>query len=226
MNQILHIPNASQELFLRGNALFNAGRYAEAIAYYDCAIAITLYRRFPAAQSNRELALQRLNQPLETQPEPVEAIASEPPKIVYVPGVALCQRDRYLEAIAAYDKVLTIDPDNHQAWRNRGNCLYNLNQQAAAVEAFEKAIAIMPTDWEAWRNRGLALYDLGEYEAAIASQNRAITIHPNDPYTWYSRGLALDDLGKCDEAEQSYTQAAILQPGFDSNWFYHDLFIT
>lgn len=222
----MRIPNASKQLFLQGNALLDTGQYAEAIAYYDCAIAITLDRRFPAAQSNRELALKRLNQPLETQSEPAEAIASEPPEIVYVTGVALCQRDRYLEAIAACEKVLTIDPENHQAWRNRGSCLYNLNQQAAAVEAFEKAIAIAPLDWEAWRNRGFALCDLGEYEAAIASQDRAIAIHSSDPYTWYSRGLALDDLKKCDEAEQSYTQAAILQPGFDANWFYHDLFIT
>jgi tetratricopeptide (TPR) repeat protein len=222
----IHIPNASQQLFLQGNDLFDTGRYTEAIAYYNCAIAITLDRAFPAAQSNRELALKQLDQPREKREQPVDAIASEQLDTVYTTGVALCRRDRHLEVIAAYEKVLEIDPDNHQAWRNRGVCLYNLRRHEEAIASFEKAIAIAPNDWEARRNLGIALYDLGRYEEAIASHDQAIAINPNDPDTWYSRGLALDDLGHHDEAEKSYSQAAIIQPGFDENGFFHDLFLT
>jgi tetratricopeptide (TPR) repeat protein len=237
----IHIPNASQQLFLQGNDLFDTGRYTEAIAYYDCAmakpskgIAIAFDRNFPTAQSNRELALKQLDQPLKKRGQPVAAmakpskgIASEQPETVYTTGgVVLPYQDRRLEAIAAYEKVLAIDPGNHQAWRNRGVCLYNLRRHEEAITSFEKAIAIAPNDWEARRNLGIALYDLGKYEEAIAAHDQAIAINPNDPDTWYSRGLALDDLGNHDEAEKSYSQAAIIEPGFDENCFFHDLFIT
>jgi tetratricopeptide (TPR) repeat protein len=78
--------------------------------------------------------------------------------------------------IASYNLAVEIKPDDHEAWYNRGNALFNLGRYEEAIAAYDRAVEIKPDSHEAWNNRGNALYSLGRYEEAIAAYDRAVEI--------------------------------------------------
>ena len=46
------------------------------------------------------------------------------------------------EAISAYDKALEIQPDDAEAWNNKGNALSDLGRKGEAISAYDKALEI------------------------------------------------------------------------------------
>jgi tetratricopeptide (TPR) repeat protein len=125
----------------------------------------------------------------------------------------------YKQAIASYDKALSIKPDKHEAWYNRGNALDDLGRNEEAIASYDKALSIKPDDHQAWNNRGNALQNLGRYEDAIASYDKALSIKPDKHEAWYNRGNALDDLGRNEEAIASYDKALSIKPDKHEAWY-------
>ena len=117
----------------------------------------------------------------------------------------------YEQAIASYDRALEIQPDDHQAWCNRGNALDDLGRFEEAIASFDRALEIKPDDPEAWYNRGNALKNLGRLEEAIASYDQALEVKPDFHQAWTNRGNALRNLGRWAEAIASYYQAVAIK---------------
>jgi len=67
---------------------------------------------------------------------------------------------QYEQALAFYDKVISIKPDYAEAWSNRGNALSELKQNEQALTSYDKAISIKSDYVAAWSNRGNALSEL------------------------------------------------------------------
>ncbi|WP_375452954.1 tetratricopeptide repeat protein, partial [uncultured Nostoc sp.] len=55
------------------------------------------------------------------------------------------------------DQALKIKPDDHDAWYNRGNALFNLGRNEETIASYDQALKIKPDDHDAWYNRGTAL---------------------------------------------------------------------
>jgi tetratricopeptide (TPR) repeat protein len=196
----------------------NLGRYEEAVASYDRAIAIN--PDYVDAWHNRGNALFRLNRKKEAVASYDKAIAINPD---YVDawnnrGVALHDLRRYEEAVASYDKAIAINPDYVDAWHNRGNALFRLNRKKEAVASYDKAIATNPDYVDAWKNRGVALQDLGRYEEAVASYDRVIAINPDYVDAWHNRGNALFHLNRKKEAVASHDRAIVINPDYVESW--------
>jgi tetratricopeptide (TPR) repeat protein len=145
----------------RGIALYDLGRYEEAVASYDKAIEIKPDDE--EAWNNRGIALRNLGRY-------EEAVASYDKALEIKPdfetawnnrGNALRNLGRYEEAVASYDKAIEIKPDDEEAWNNRGNALMNLGRYEEAVASYNKAIEIKPDYQDAWDGRGNALKNLG-----------------------------------------------------------------
>jgi lipoprotein NlpI len=130
----------------------------------------------------------------------------------YGDAINFTNAGQYTDALAAYDKVVFIRPNNVDAWLNRGIVLENLGRYSEAVNSYDTAIIIQPRDPELWYNRGVVLRKLGRYADAIASYDKAISIDPNYVEAWLNRGVALDYLGRYDEAIASYDKVLALQP--------------
>ncbi|WYL97507.1 MAG: tetratricopeptide repeat protein [Gloeotrichia echinulata IR180] len=133
-------------------------------------------------------------------------------------GKLLHSAKEYEAAIACYDKALSIKPDYHQAWYNRGNALGNLGRHEEAIACYDKALSIKPDDYYAWILRGYALYNLERNEEAIASYDKALSIQPDDHQAWNFRGIALRNLGRNEEAIASYDKALSIQPDYHDAW--------
>ncbi|MBW4448066.1 MAG: tetratricopeptide repeat protein [Spirirestis rafaelensis WJT71-NPBG6] len=46
--------------------------------------------------------------------------------------------------MASYDKALSIKPDLHLAWNNRGYALEKLGRNSEAIASYDKALEIKP----------------------------------------------------------------------------------
>jgi tetratricopeptide (TPR) repeat protein len=211
-------PNEDEIRCHPGNFLYNLGRYEEAIASYDRAIAIKpdLYR----AWISRGVALGDLGRYEEEITSYEQAIAIKPD--LYEAwtnrGVALSDLGRYEEAITSYERAITIKLDCYEAWNNRGYVLNDLGRYEDAITSCDQAIYIKSDGYESWNNRGNSLQKLGRYEEAITSYDKAIGVQSGEYKAWYNRGISLQNLGRYEEAITSYDRAIAIKPESHEAW--------
>src|SRR5271157_692852 len=80
------------------------------------------------------------------------------------------------EALKAYDKAIEINPQNTDAWNNKGDALSKQNKYDEALKAFDKAIEINPQNTDAWNNKGDALSKQNKSDEAKKAYDKAIEI--------------------------------------------------
>ncbi|HLP88269.1 MAG TPA: tetratricopeptide repeat protein, partial [Nostocaceae cyanobacterium] len=129
-----------------------------------------------------------------------------------VRGELFGELKKYQEAIADYNQAITINPQDAEAYYNRGIDKYELGDKAGAIADFTQAITINPQLAEAYYNRGVAKYQLGDKAGAIKDYNQAITINPQLAQAYSNRGLAKSELGDKAGAIQDYNQAITINP--------------
>ena len=133
-------------------------------------------------------------------------------------GLRLEELGRNEEAVASYDQVLKIKPDNYSVWAVRGLLLNKLRRNEEAVASCDQALKLKPDNYAVWLVRGTALSALGRNEEAVASCDQALKLKPDDEEAWNNRGNKLSDLGKNEEALASYDQALKLKPNIEEAW--------
>jgi tetratricopeptide (TPR) repeat protein len=121
---------------------------------------------------------------------------------------------RCTEALANYDRALTLRPDHAEALCNRGNVLADLKRFAEALASYDKALRFEPGLTEAHYNRGLLLKGLKRFDDALASLERALAISPDLAQAHNTRGNVLYELDRRAEAVASYDKALAVRPDF------------
>jgi len=125
------------------------------------------------------------------------------------------------EALAAYDRALTLKP-GYAAARNaraevlnlKGNGLREAGQPVQALSFYDRALDDAPHYADATNNRAVALWNLGRFEEALAGFDAALALKPDYIEAHYNRGNALRDLSRLDEAKQSFDRAITIDPAF------------
>jgi CHAT domain-containing protein/tetratricopeptide (TPR) repeat protein len=129
------------------------------------------------------------------------------------------QQGDFLGCITSFDKLLEIEPDNHDFWLYKGELWGKLGRKEEEIASYDRALEIKPDFHNAWNKRGIVLCDhLSRYEEAIASWDRALEIKPDDHQAWYNRGVALYALGRNEEAIASYDRALEIKPDDHQAW--------
>ena len=129
-------------------------------------------------------------------------------------GLKQASAGAFEQAIASWEKALSIDPNLSEAWHNRGSALGRLGNYEAAIESFENALAIDPHNYQAWNDRAHALYQLENWVEAVNSWNNALKIMPGNHLFWYNRGCALEQLQQWAEAIASHKKSLEIKPDF------------
>ena len=179
-----------EEFLLVGDELRDAGKYEEAIVYYDKVLAID-----PTdldALLRKGLALDDLGKIDEAILYYDKVIAIDPTDIfaLYNKALALDNLGKLDEAISYYDKVLEIDPTDTDALYNKGLILDNLGKLDEAISYYDKVLAIDPNDVGALYHKGFALDRTGRYSEAVTYYDRVLAINPNDADALNNRNLA------------------------------------
>ena len=116
-------------------------------------------------------------------------------------GSRAYQRREYEDAITDYDMVISLNPDDAEAYYLRGLAKGNLAQYESAIADFNEAIQLDSRYVRAYANRGLARYRLGQYEETIANFDSVIALNLEDAHAYYWRGLAKKNIDRFDEAK-------------------------
>ena len=91
-------------------------------------------------------------------------------------GATLRELKRYDEALASYDRALSLRPDYADAFYNRGVTLQELKRFDEALASYDHALTLRPDFAEALNNRGSALRELNRFDEALASYDRALAV--------------------------------------------------
>ncbi|MCX5661607.1 MAG: tetratricopeptide repeat protein [Planctomycetota bacterium] len=127
-------------------------------------------------------------------------------------GVALGEADRNLDAIAAYERVLSIEPRYFMARINLGNCYYRLGRFAEAQPIYEKAVDLYSASAEAQFRLGQNLEALDRGPEAIKRYEDLLKLDPNHLAGRLNLGLLLQSQGRIAEALPHLEKAAKLDP--------------
>ena len=109
-------------------------------------------------------------------------------------------RDRYGRAVADYDKLIELDPNNADTYYKRGDSYYERDEYNKAIADYSKAIQLNPNYADAYYSRGCAYGEANECDKAIADYNKAIDLNPSDSFAYYDRGLAHGERGEVPKA--------------------------
>jgi CHAT domain-containing protein/lipoprotein NlpI len=139
-------------------------------------------------------------------------------KAWYRRGLDLSNLGRYEEALASFDKCLTIKPDEHLAWNNRGVVLFNLERYQEALASFDKALEIKPDDRTTLNNRHIALFSLGWHEEVVAGDDKTPEIKPDDYEAFNDQGIALLNLECYEEAIAMFDRALQIKLDYWQAW--------
>lgn len=135
----------------------------------------------------------------------------------YLRGETLRARSRYAEALAAFDRVLTLNPSFARAYAYRGLIQIFLGRAEETERDIAAAIRLSPKDplLGAWLARdGLAKLHLGQDQEAIEPLRRAAAVNPLFDFPHLYLACAFARLGRDVEARASLAEFLRLRPGY------------
>lgn len=127
-------------------------------------------------------------------------------------GEALTNTGRLIEATAAYQTALDLEPDNQTANGQLGIVFSRLGDQEAALRHVSRAAELDPESAHTQNNLGLILAKLGRFDLAVRHYENAIALEPSLTSAYYNFGLALEQRGTPDQAASMYRRLLELAP--------------
>lgn len=230
------LASCSQALLVNGNW----GTGTPALAWYNKGLALRKlgqnetalesFDRVLAIDSSNSLALVERCGTLTDLERYEEALASCEQAKQAVPVLALTnaaqaqQKAGQLEsAIATYDQLLALSPNNATAWTRQGTLFEKFGQTEKAMDSYNRAIQINPKSSFAQVNRCTLLNQLEKYTEALAACDNAIAGDGiwgdrNPAYSWNQRSSALIGLKQYQDALTSAERAININDKFAEAW--------
>jgi tetratricopeptide (TPR) repeat protein len=119
----------------------------------------------------------------------------------------------YEKGIALQTELLKANPEDAQAFCNRGLCNANMGNHLAAIADYSQAAQLLPESLFPFYNRGISLVETGCHMEALSDFSKAIDLSGGkQPQIFIWRGLCYKELGDYERAVQEYTVAITLDP--------------
>ncbi|MDB3929899.1 tetratricopeptide repeat protein [Paracoccaceae bacterium] len=134
------------------------------------------------------------------------------PLLYEVIGAAFLSLENNDAAVANYQNVLRLDPQNTDARNNIGMVAYKNGDFDAAVEQYQKTTQLEPGFADGHYNLGNALRKKNNLSQAIKSFKNAIKIKPYDTEILTNYGHTLQTYGAFLEATEYYKKALKINP--------------
>jgi tetratricopeptide (TPR) repeat protein len=170
---------SSATLTMKGDELFNAGKYQEALDAYNESIALeTNNARAWAGQGYAYNAISNFPAALVSL-ERATAISPNYGKATLEKGNALFGLNRYEDAIAAYQDAVKIYPEYaYLGYYGEARSFQALQKYNDALPLYEKALTFKPDYAPGWNYKGETLVALNRSNEAITAFDKAISISP------------------------------------------------
>lgn len=195
--------------FNQGANLFNAKRYADAIAAFTRAIGLD--PSFAAAYRDRGDAYESLGRHADAVADYTAAIRLDPSDeySYVVRASAYNNSDFYQQALTDAARAIGMDGNDGQAFLVRGAALSGLERYREAIVAYRKADVLMPNAFDVSFGLGVAHLDLCDNPHAIADFGTALRIR-DDSDARNDRGVAFMSARAYGPALTDFTRAIAL----------------
>jgi len=124
------------------------------------------------------------------------------------------RKGRLADAVKAYNQALEIDPENPDAWNNKGLILAVAGNYREALKCHLKASDLDPENVDAISNVGMIHTKLDNTEKALEWYDRALEMDPAHETTWNNKGNLLSKMGNYEEALKCYDRALKINPEY------------
>jgi tetratricopeptide (TPR) repeat protein len=140
------------------------------------------------------------------------------PRAAYVStlGTALQRSGKPAEALKAFEKAISIEPENAELWKNFGAVLMDLNHPDQALLGLQQALKLHPRYVEAANLAGLILYRQQRHAEALEFFDLSLAVEPAQADALQVRALVSLNLKRFDEALADSRQSQLLNPA-DAN---------
>ncbi len=128
-------------------------------------------------------------------------------------GLVYLARGSRADAMAAFEKATSLDPDMSEALNSQGGIWFESGDLQHAISAFREAIRIRPDYAEARSNLGNALSSARSFPEARYEFEAALRFKPNRyAAARYNYGVALARVNRLDEAQRQIEAALQSDP--------------
>ena len=130
---------------------------------------------------------------------------------LYNRGAAYFSMSKYGKALADFNAVLLLQPDDKEAIERRGNVRFMMGQFAEAVEDYT-VLLNEKTSPDLLINRAIALKENGQYARANEDFDYAIRLDPTALSAWSGKGECCFLQKKYEDASFAYAKAVEIKP--------------
>ncbi len=108
----------------------------------------------------------------------------------YLQAVNYHQKKEYNNALASYDKVISINPINALCFFNRAVLKSEIKSYKEALTDYSEVIRINPQNILAYYNRGIVRFIIKDYKGAVQDFSKAIELYPGLTDAYLNRSSA------------------------------------
>ncbi|XP_036729764.1 tetratricopeptide repeat protein 27 isoform X5 [Balaenoptera musculus] len=91
-------------------------------------------------------------------------------------GCAYLALEDYGGSARAFQRCVTLEPDNAEAWNNLSTSYIRLKQKVKAFRTLQEALKCNYEHWQIWENYILTSTDIGEFSEAIKAYHRLLDL--------------------------------------------------
>ena len=104
--------------------------------------------------------------------------------LVFITSVSYGQtaKEYFERGLSKYSKAIELNPNDSDAYVNRGISKYVLQDYQGAIADYSKAIELNPNLSEAYNNRGISKYMLNQKNSACLDWSKAGELGAEDAY--------------------------------------------
>lgn len=206
-------PAEAQNAYDAGQRLSTAGRYREAIVYFDRATGLD--PKFVDAYYARALAFAALGQESEELLDLNRVLKAHPDSAdaLFRRATIYERRGDSQKAIQDLDRVIALRPEDGPSYAARGAACKSLRNYHRAIADYTRAIQYQPTV-NSYLERASAYQAVGENRKALDDMDRAIELKPTTYFLYRMRAnirMALGDASGSASDRQTAKELAALR---------------
>ncbi|WP_321517770.1 tetratricopeptide repeat protein [uncultured Bacteroides sp.] len=123
------------------------------------------------------------------------------------------------EKIERLSKIIEKNPEDADAYFDRGNIYLTLERYDKVITNYNKVIELEPNLAPAYNNRGNVFYYQKLYDKAILDYTKAIELEPDYVKAYCNRGNTFHEIQEYDKAVKDFNKAIELEPDYADAYY-------
>ncbi len=134
-------------------------------------------------------------------------------------AIELASQGDYAEAIACFQRAISIEKENYLLWFNLGLTYRDAGNINGARAALEKAYGINPVDEEVLETLAIICYSMSDFDEAFKYTAEGLNLNEENYRLWNTLGVLYFNQSDYGSASEAFEQALTINP-----YYYDSLF--